>query len=317
MDETLVSSSPKEPEAPELIEEAVAPPTEKSIPPIKVDEPSAVAESSGEHQPAVKAKLEDSSSSTALDSAIGKQASVEVSDFEAEDQEPAFPRAQTDSGDVPSWIDGISGITDPDILQDFDFEPGQQDATFPAAQNGEITDDDSMFKPRIIPEEMNAKLKTPLELTKANGDQEHVPPQHDGPITIQAAQADTQMFRKVLKGLSGGTEVLGGDYERPPEDPPETNGDSVANTEGGLDALRAAASETPIPDEPIEVPSAENPQPATGEDPPAEAATPPSARELRQVQEPEPEPVHAQPANWPPTLPTKDDDWDDELDVSA
>ena len=53
------------------------------------------------------------------------------------------------------------------------------------------------------------------------------------------------------------------------------------------------------------------------EEAPADAAPPPAAEELRQAQEPEPEPVHAQSANWPPTLPTEDDDWDDELDVSA
>jgi len=316
MDETLISSTAKEAEAPESIEEVVAPSSEESIPPSHADEPFSEAESPAEQLLAGEAEHEIQD--IASESAVEEQESVEIPDIGSEDQEPDFPRAETGTGDVPSWIDGITGITDPDILEDFDFAPEQQEASFPPAQNGEVLEDDSMFKPRVIPEEMNAKLNTPTEIPNINGNQEHVPPQHDGPITIQAAQADTEMFRNVLAGLSG-TQILSGDYEKPPEEPAKINGDSVATTNDGLDELRAVASETPIPDEPIEVPSAEIPQPAPGEDPPAEAAPPPSAEELRQVQEPEPEPqpVHAKPANWPPTLPTKDDDWDDELDVSA
>ena len=319
MDETLVSSAAKKNEAPvevpESIEDAVVPPdgaTEESSPPFHADEPFAEAESPADQEPAAEADLEITSSEPVVE----EQASVEIPELAAEDQEPEFPRAQTGTEDVPSWIDGITGVTDPDILEDFDFEPEQQEASFPAAQNGEVLEDDSMFKQRVIPEAMNAKLNTPTELPKTNGNQEHVPPKHDGPITIQASQADTQMFHNVLKGLSG-TEVLSGDYEKPPEEPTKINGDSVATTNDGMNELRAAASETPFADEPIEVQSPEIPQTAPGEDPPAEAAPPPSAEELRQAQEPEPEPVHAQSANWPPTLPTEGDDWDDELDVSA
>ena len=116
---------------------------------------------------------------------------------------PSFPRAAAGTGDVPSWIDGAVGSTDPDLLSDFKFEAEPPEASFPEAQPGEILEDDSIFKPRVIPEEMNAKLKTPVELPGANGDQEYAPPQHEGPITIQAPQADTQMFRKVLKELDG------------------------------------------------------------------------------------------------------------------
>ena len=316
MDETLVSSSSKEPEAPESIEVAVAPPDGESIPSPNADEPFSEADSPAEQQHVSKAELETPSSPAEPDSVVEEQESVEIPDIGSDDQEPEFPRAETSTGDVPSWINGIAGITDPDILEDFDFVPEQQEASFPAAQNGEISDDDSMFKQRVIPEAMSAKLNTPTELPKTNGNQEHVPPKHDGPITIQASQADTQMFRNVLKGLSG-AEVKSGDYEKPPEEPTKKNGDSIAATNDGLDELRTAAWETQIPDEPIGAPSVEIPQPAPAEDPPAEAAPPPSAEELRHVQEPEPEPVHAQPANWPPTLPTQDDDWDDELDVSA
>jgi len=335
MDETLVSSSSKEAEAPGSIEDTVAPPdgaTEETIPPFHADEPFAEIESTAEQQPAADTELEIPSSPTAPDSLVEEQASVEIPDLSAEDQEPEFPRAETDTGDVPSWIDGITGITDPDILQDFDFEPEQQEAAFPAAQNGEILDDDSMFKQRVIPEAMNAKLNTPTELPNINGNQEHVPPQHDGPITIQAAQADTEMFRNVLAGLSG-TQILSGDSDQPPGEPPKKSGDAVAEGERGLDRplaaedglneLRAAASDAQdlkhsVPDEPIEAPSAEIAPPAPIESPPVEAPLP-STEELRQAPEPEPEPepVHAKPANWPPTLPTKDDDWDDELDISA
>jgi hypothetical protein len=105
---------------------------------------------------------------------------------------------------------------------------------------------------------------------------------------------------------------LSGDYEKPPEEPPKKNGDSVAKAEDGLDELlsaeegldelRSAVREAP---EQIEAPQVEAP--------------PPSAEEHRQVQEPEPEPqpVHGDPASWPPTLPTEDDAWDDDLDVSG
>ncbi|MFQ5944318.1 MAG: hypothetical protein ACE5JF_12265, partial [Anaerolineales bacterium] len=204
----------------------------------------------------------------------------------------------------PSWIDGIEGITDPDLLQDFEFEAEQPEATFPQAQTGELLDDDSMFKPRVIPEQINAKLKTPLELPNANGDQEQAPPQHEGPITIQASQADTQMFRKVLEGLSG-TQVLSGDYEKQAEEAPSGNGDAAADSESGLDELRAEIAEPPTTEVPMEAPKSEPPAP-----------TPEELREAQEL-EPEPQPVPADPANWPPTLPTEDDDWDDELDVSG
>jgi DNA-binding response OmpR family regulator len=225
---------------------------------------------------------------------------------------PSFPRAEASTGDLPSWSDGIAGNTDPNLLADFEFESEQSEPTFPKDQTGDL-EDDSIYRPRVIPEEVNAKLKTPTELPNANGDREYAPPEHEGPITIQASQADTQMFRNVLAGLSG-TQVLSGDHEQAPGEPPMKNGDAVAKAVDGLDELvaaeegmnelRSAVREAPEPEVPIEAPQAE--------------ASPPSAEEIRQVQEsePEPQPVHAKPANWPPTLPTEDDDWDDELDIS-
>jgi hypothetical protein len=230
---------------------------------------------------------------------------------EVKAEESDFPHAEPGTDDVPSWIDGIGGITDPDILADFEFEPEEPEATFPKDQTGNL-EDDSMYRPRVIPEQMNAKLKTPTELPNTNGDRD-APPRHEGPITIQASQADTEVFRNVLAGLSG-TQVKSGDDEQPPEEPPKKNGDAVAKAEDamdellsaeeGLDELRSAVREAPEPEMPIEATQAEAP--------------PPAPEELRQVQEtePEPQPVQAKPASWPPTLPTEDDDWSDELDVS-
>lgn len=219
----------------------------------------------------------------------------------------AFPRMESGTGEVPSWIDGIGGTTDPDLLSDFDFEPEQPEASFPEAQTGELLDDDSMFNARVIPEEVNAKLKTPVELPSANGNQEPAPPRHDGPITIQSAQADTQIFRKVLAGLSG-AEILSGNYDQPEEGLLKSKGDTTSKPEEGLNELRAEFSEAPASDPP-NVPIDSLPA----------AAPAPSAEELRRVREPvaEPPPIQAEPANWPPTLPTKDDDWDEELDVTG
>jgi DNA-binding response OmpR family regulator len=322
MDETLVSSTAKETETPlELTE----PPAEETIPPFHTDEPPAETEPPGGIRPESEAGPENPTAPTSSDAVVEKQPAANVPEIELEEQ-PAtdmpqlesegqdFPRAESGTDDVPTWIDGVQGTTDPDLLADFEFEPEEQEAYFPVAQTGDLLEDDSMFKPRVIPEAMDAKLKTPTELSRVNGDQERDPPQHDGPITIQASEADTKMFRNVLKGLSG-TEVLSGDYEKPPEEPQKTNGDSVAkaeegldellSAEEGLDELRSAVREAPEPEMPIEAPQTESP--------------PPAPEELRQVKEPEPDPqpVSAEPANWPPTLPTKDDDWDDDLDVSG
>ena len=79
--------------------------------------------------------------------------------------------------------------------------------------------------------------------------------------------------------------------------------DELVAAEEGMNELRSAVREAPEAE--LEAPHAE--------------ATPPVAEELHQENEPEPapEPVQADPASWPPTLPTKDDDWDDNLDVSG
>lgn len=265
-----------------------------SVPPLKeTDEPDFVASVEPDTQPtgvAVPPEPEEAAAAP-WDDAEGST-----------DDSDSFPRAQDSSSDVPSWIDGIEGITDPDLLEDFEFEHEQADESFPKVQNGEVLDDDSMFKPRVIPEEMDAKLETPVELPKTNGDQEYAPPQHDGPITIQASQADTQIFRKVLEGLSG-TNVLSGDYEKAAEEPMPDNGDVVAEVDHSLDDLRAEFSETPVDEPPVEVQQTEPPPPSTGE--------------LRAAEEPDPEPIRADPAQWPPVLPTEDEDWDDELDVTG
>ena len=272
----------------------VAAPVEAPDPP---SPPQAESPSEPETQPA------EAAAPTAIDETRAPpREDPELSSLEGDPTpEPAaFPRAAAGTEDVPSWIDGIKGNTDPDLLSGFEFESEQPEPTFPKDQTGNL-EDDSMYRPRVIPEEMNAKLDTPVELPNANGDQEYAPPQHDEPITIQASPADTQMFRKVLEGLSG-TEVLSGDYEKQEEEPPKSSGDTAAKVEEGLNELRAEFSQAPVPEVSTDTLQAEVP--------------PPSAEDHRTVQELEPksQPV---PANWPPTLPTKGDDWDDELDVSG
>ena len=261
----------------ETVEGAAESSAEETAPPFHNDEPFAELEPTAASEP--EASLDIPTSPTSSAAAAEELPATNVPEFAAEDQESEFPRAESGTDDVPSWIDGITSITDPDLLADFEFEPEEPEATFPAAQNGEVQEDDSMFNQRVIPEAVNAKLKTPTELPNANGNQERVPPKHDGPITIQASEADTQMFRNVLAGLSG-TQVLSGDNEQPPGEPPKKNGDSVAEAEDGLDELvaaeeglnelRSAVRETPEPDVPLEAPQAE--------------ATPPAPEELQQVQ---------------------------------
>ena len=302
----------------EAADDAIENSVEETSPPFHVDEPSAELETS-----VPEAGLDIPTSPTSSAAAVEGPPAADTPELEVEDQDDSFPRAESGTGDVPSWINGIQGITDPDLLADFEFGRNEPEPTFPKDQTGNL-EDDSMYKPRVIPEAMNAKLNTPTELPKTNGDQEPAPTKLDGPITISAAQADTQMFRNVLKGLSG-SEVVSGDYEKPPEEPPAKNGDAVARAEDGLDELvaaedgldelvaaeegmnelRSAVRESPESEAPIETPQAEAPLP--------------TPEELRHVQEPEPapEPVHAEPASWPPVLPTKDDDWDDNLDVSG
>jgi DNA-binding response OmpR family regulator len=346
MDETLISSSSKDSETPavgtdpsdgavliespdasvdpvadvvsvpeiapgsaEPVEDLVESSAEETVPPFHSDEPFAELEAPPAGEP--EASLDIPTSPTSSDAVLDEKPAMDLPEFEAEESD--FPRAESGTDDVPTWIDGVTGITDPDLLADFEFEPEEPEATFPKDQTGNL-EDDSMYRPRVIPEAMNAKLKTPTELPNTNGDQEYAPPKHEGPITIQASQADTEMFRNVLAGLSG-TKILSGDYEKPPEEPRTKNGDAVAKAEDGLDELvaaeeglnelRSAVREAPEPEVPIEAPQAE--------------ATPPAPEELHQVQESEPAPesVPAEPANWPPTLPTKDDDWDDDLDVSG
>ena len=157
----------------------------------------------------------------------------------------AFPPAGASTDDARSWIDGF--------VAEFEFDSQQPEASFPEAQTGELLDDDSMFKPRVIAEQMNAKLKTPVGLPNTNGNQEHAPPQHDVPITIQAPLADTNIFRKVLEGLSG-TQVLSGDSPKPAEESPRDNGDTVAEADEGINVLRAEFAEAPASDVPIEAP---------------------------------------------------------------
>ncbi len=163
--------------------------------------------------------------------------------------------------------------------------PAELEPEFPTGQpTGEL--DSSIFRPRMIPEEMDAKLETPTELPNTNG-KRGLLARAKGPLKIQTTQADTQMFRKVLAGLSGSeVEGLSGEKEGPPKVKPQ----SKAKPE----ATQAAPAE------------------------PASAPVDQIEQQPKPVAEPKPDP-QPQPtkASWPPTKPTEDPEWDDSLDVSG
>lgn len=140
-------------------------------------------------------------------------------------------------------------------------------------------DDSSLYSPRVIPEEMSAKLESPAE-HPANGNR--------GPLKIQTELADTQIFRKVLAGLSGSkVEGMGGEDSDPSR-------------------IGAEADEAPA-----EQPAAQAP-PAPAAEPSPEAGT-----ELAPDQgEAEPQRMAMRPGMWPPKKPSEDEKWDDTLDLS-
>jgi len=245
--------------------------------------------------------------------AAGPPTVDETPAFPWEDSEPSnaegdpisepesFSTSEARTANVPSWIDGIEGGTDPDLLSNFKFDSAQPEDSFPQVQIGELLDDDSILRPRTVPEEVNAKISAPFELPNSNGDQEYVPPQHDGPITIQSSHADTEQFRSVLEGLSG-TQILSGDYDRSGDGSLSTNMEAVVEAEKEFDELLAEFAETPASEVHIEAPEAE--------------FSPPPPEALHKVEEPEPHPFQAESVGWPPTLPTQDDEWDDKLELS-
>ena len=156
-------------------------------------------------------------------------------------------------------------------------EPAAEpEPAFPEAQAKRL-EDDSIYRQRMIPEEIDAKLETPTDLPN-NG--------RSGPLKIGSSVADTQIFRKVLAGLSGSeVEGLSGEKVEPPKKKPKAKQDKTAEP-------APPAQETEA--EPL-------PQPA-----PELAA------------EPEPESVAMKASGeWPPKKPSDDEDWDDTLDTSA
>lgn len=201
--------------------------------------------------------------------------------------EPQAPPAVEVTGPAaPRTASNGTGELEPPTLE--------SEADFPVGRpTGEL--DSAVFRPRVIPEEMNAKLETPTELPNANG-KRGLLARAKGPIKIQSPQADTQMFRRVLAGLSGSeVEGLSGDKDGPPKvkpkakakaepEPPKPERKTVDLLEEELDNEFEPEAEKP-------------PEPAPDPEPLAER-------------------VKAQGANWPPKRPSEDPEWDDGLDVS-
>jgi hypothetical protein len=154
-----------------------------------------------------------------------------------------------------------------------------QPQTEAADSSGKPLDDASHYSPRVIPEQVDAKLETPTELP-ANG--------RHGPIKIQTKLADTQIFRKVLAGMSGSeVEGLSGEKVNPPKRKPKPKAKSK------VEAKPARPAPEPVSEPVLEA----EPEPVAAE--------------------PEPEAVTVDAGSWPPQKPSEDDDWDDTLDTSS
>jgi hypothetical protein len=183
--------------------------------------------------------------------------------------------------------------------------------TFPKAQPNVLDPvakpvDTGMYRPRIIPEAMNAKLGEPPPVQPTNGKR--------GPIRIGSSAADTQIFRRVLEKMSGETVIGVGEPE------PEL----------------AAAADKPRSQN-RELPTAEVERPELTLDPVAalrelavaaasdfaaevalEPVVPPKQARAAQPKAPEPKPASAKRAtkSWPPKLPSNDPDWEDSLETN-
>jgi DNA-binding response OmpR family regulator len=148
----------------------------------------------------------------------------------------------------------------------------------------------SLYSPRVIPEEMDAKLETPAELP-GNG--------RVGPLKVQTKLADTQVFRKVLAGLSGSeVEGMTGEKVGPPKRKPKAEAKADEQPEA-----------QPAPEPDVE------PEPEAVDEQQQEASSEPTAV-APEPAEPEAEPVAMKAGAWPPKKPSEDDQWDDTLDLS-
>jgi len=207
--------------------------------------------------------------------------------------------------------------------------------TFPKAQPDVLDPvarpvDTGLFRPRIIPEAMSAKLGEPAPIQPVNGKRR--------PLRIGSSAADTQIFRRVLEKMSGETVIGVGEPE--PElaavaDKPRSEaGDlSPATAEelepspdpvSALRQLAIAAQPAVVPEELPETlvaakrkakPKEPEPKPPPAKvSPPKPAASKPAP----------PKPAPSKPAaskravpSWPPTLPSDDPEWDDSLETKT
>ncbi len=163
--------------------------------------------------------------------------------------------------------------------------------------------DTGLFRPRIIPEAMNAKLGVPPPIKTSNGKR--------GPIRIGSSAADTQIFRRVLEKMSGEAVIGLGEPE-----PPAGAAASEPRVHARELSSVSAEEQEPSPD-PVSAlrQLAIAAEPALAAAPVPEPALPPKRK--AKPKEPEPKPARSKRAapNWPPTLPSDDPEWDDSLET--
>jgi hypothetical protein len=189
--------------------------------------------------------------------------------------------------------------------------------TFPKAQPRELDPvarpiDTGLFRPRIIPEAMSAKLGEPPPIQPANGKRRM--------IRIGSSAADTQIFRRVLERMSGEKVIGPGEPEPGPgaaaDEPRSRNGEL---SPADIDLLEPTPDPAPLlrketkASQPAPVAEAKRlaeamPRPVV----PLKRSRPTQSKES----EPSPAPTKRTAASWPPKLPSKDPDWDDSLEAN-
>jgi DNA-binding response OmpR family regulator len=163
--------------------------------------------------------------------------------------------------------------------------------------------DTGIFRPRIIPEAMNAKLGEPTPIRPSNGKR--------GTLRIGSSAANTQVFRRVLEKMSGETVVGPGEPE------PEAR---AVPTEPGAPKREPDAAGSQV-GEPAEDPVAALRRSVREPEPVREAVVesrlaPKASR--AQAKKPAPPPAKKpSKKSWPPTLPSSDPDWDDSLETGG
>jgi DNA-binding response OmpR family regulator len=199
--------------------------------------------------------------------------------------------------------------------------------TFPKAQPRELDPvarpvDTGLFRPRIIPEAMSAKLGEPPPIQPTNGKR--------GLLRIGSSAANTQIFRRVLEKMSGETVIGPGDAEPEPGaaagEPRSRNGEPEPEFSAVADKPRSEARNmSPASAEELEP----SPDPVSALRQLAIAAEPdlvaaaipepvalPKRKAKPKESEPRPAPTKRAAASWPPKLPSKDPDWDDSLEAN-